>query len=348
MNIETLIENAFRAQVAKEQVRNAYLLVHSTQADLHVHVAAGSTGEQPARPEQPNYMASVGKLFTATAVGMLVEQGKLSFDDSLATYLDPELLKGLHVLDGRDYTHEIKVRHLLNQTSGLPDHFKPLFDALLEDPSLQISPREAVAWTKAHRRPHAPPGRALNYTDTNYHLVGLIIEAVTGNPFHACLQEFFFEPLGMQHSYMLHYSEPSERLAPTADFYCRGIRINDIVGYGGLDYAGGGVVATTEDLLKFMKALVQHDLVSKKTLDQMMSDRGKLAFGFHYGYGIWQTMSIPVIMPKRFQSWGVVGATGAVMFYHPAFDTYVIGNFNDFACERKGVQFMLRLFHQLG
>ncbi len=70
------IEKLFRQQVEKDsEVANAYLLVHSDKLNLHLDIAAGSTGEVPENPQQPNNMASVGKLFTATIVSMLYEQG---------------------------------------------------------------------------------------------------------------------------------------------------------------------------------------------------------------------------------------------------------------------------------
>ena len=71
----------------------------------------------------------------------------------------------------------------------------------------------------------------------------------------------------MRHSYMYHYSEPTEKPQfPTADFFIKETRLNDIKGYAGLDYSGGGVVATTQDLLKFMKALVTYQIVTKDTM----------------------------------------------------------------------------------
>jgi D-alanyl-D-alanine carboxypeptidase len=343
------IEALFRNQVRKDaNVKNAYLLVHSDPQDIHINLAEGATGSLPADPRQPNYMASVGKLFTSTIVGMLYEQGRLSFDDRLTEHLDPELLKGLHVHKGVDHTDEIRIKHLLNQTSGLPDDFEPLLDELLADPDFSITPREAVEWTKKHADPHFPPGTGFQYTDTNYHLLGLIVEKHTGLPFHEALKEYIYEPLEMKHSSMLHYSEPMEPCSlPIADFYIRGTRLNEVEAYGCLDYAGGGVVAPAEDLLKFMKALVSHQLVSEGTWQTMMADRNRFTMGIRYGYGIWHLTPVPLLMPKRYASWGVAGATGAFIFYHPEMDAYFIGTFNDFSYKRKFLQFMGKTMDQL-
>jgi D-alanyl-D-alanine carboxypeptidase len=343
------IEELFRNQVSKDKdVKNAYLLVHSDQLDVHVNLAEGTTGNLPADPRQPNYMASVGKLFTSTIVSMLHEQGMLSFDDRMAEHLDPALLKGLHVHQGTDLTNEISIKHLLNQTSGLPDDFEPLLEELLEDPDFSITPREAIEWVKEHSEPHFPPGDGFHYTDTNYHLLGLIIEKRTGLPFHEALRQYIYEPLEMKHASMLHYSEPMEPCSlPIADFYVRGTRLNEVEAFGNLDYAGGGVVAPTEDLLTFMKALVSHQLVSEDTLQTMTADRNRFTMGIQYGYGTWHLTPVPLLMPKRYASWGVAGATGAFMFYHPEMDAYFIGTFNDFSYKRKFIRFMGRTMNQL-
>jgi D-alanyl-D-alanine carboxypeptidase len=117
--------------------------------------------------------------------------------------------------------------------------------------------------------------------------------------------------------------------------------------YGSLDYAGGGVVAPTEDLLKFMKALVSHQLVSERTLQTMTADRNRFTMGIQYGYGTWHLTPVPLLMPKRYASWGVAGATGAFMFYHPDMDAYFIGTFNDFSYKRKFLRFMGRTMDHL-
>lgn len=343
------IEAMFRNQVSKDKnVKNAYLLVHSDQKGIHINLAEGATGSFPADPRQPNYMASVGKLFTSTIVSILYEQGMLSFDDRITEHLDQELLKGLHVRKGIDHTNEIRIKHLLNQTSGLPDDFEPLMDELLADPDFSITPREAIEWVKKNSEPHFPPGTGFQYTDTNYHLLGLIIEKRTGLPFHEALKQYIYEPLEMKHSSMLHNSEPMEPCSfPIADFYIRGTRLNEVEAYGSLDYAGGGVVAPTEDLLKFMKALVSHQLVLEGTLQTMMADRNRFTIGIQYGYGIWHLTPVPLLMPKRYASWGAAGVTGAFMFYHPEMDAYFIGSFNDFSYKRKFLRFMGRTMNQL-
>ncbi|MFV8829829.1 serine hydrolase domain-containing protein [Alkalihalobacterium sp. APHAB7] len=332
------IEKSFRKQVQKDQnVKSACLLVHSDTNDIHLNIQEGLSDSN-----QPVYMASVGKTFTSVLIGMLVEKGKLTYDDHISKYLEDSLIEKLHVFNGNDYSHQIKIKHLLNHTSGLPDNFRPLFEQLLNDPDFYMSPEETITWAKNHQHPIAPPGTKFNYTDTNYHLLGLIIENLTNLPFHEAITQYIYEPLEMMNSSILYDSEPLDKqTTAVADFYANQNKITNYKGYAGIDYAGGGVVSTGEDLLKFMKALTTHHLVKKETLKIMMSDKVKYGVGIDYGYGIMQFKPVPLLMPKKFQVWGHAGATGSYMFYHPALDTYVIGTFNDFAYERKGVKFML-------
>lgn len=341
------IKNLFKKQVQKDpRVKNAYLLVHSKKADIHINIAEGSTGDIPANPQQPYYIASVGKLFTSVLISILFEKEELSFDDKIIQILDKELLQNLHLYKGKDYTKKIKVKHLLNHTSGLKDTFYPLLEKLLKEPEFEISPREVIEWSKNNLEPHCPPGEAFNYSDANYHLLGLIIEEITDLPFHEALVEYIFTPLKMNHSSML-YSKPLEEYQyPIADFYIRDIRLNDYQGYGQIDYAGGGIVATSEDLLKFMKALVKGEIIAKDTFAKMQ-DWAKYFIGIDYGYGLMKLKTIPLLMPKKYNAWGNVGAIGSFMFYHPEMDTYLIGNFNHFAYEKKGVRFMLKAINKL-
>ncbi len=355
MSKKRSIEEYFRKKVEKDKkINNAYLLVDSEKMGIHIDMAEGKTGSKPADPRQPNYMASVGKLFTSTLVSMLYEEEKLSFDDKISKYLDHEILDGLHVYKGVEYTDKIKIKHLLNHTSGLPDSFWHLLETLLEDPKIKMDPRKAIEWGKRNRKPHFPPGDKFHYTDTNYYLLGFIVEEITGKPFHEVLKERIFRPLDMKHSYMLGYSEPMEDPgSPMADFYLKGkkmtgVKIFDDDGsYAGIDYAGGGVVAPMADLLKFMKSLVDHEIIEKETLGMMMKDKAKFGLGIDYGYGIWMLKKVPIFMPEKFSSWGVVGSTGAFMFYHPESKAYFIGNLNDTYFERKGVRFMLQIMDKV-
>ncbi len=347
ITIQSSIESAFRKKVQKDKmVLNAYLLVHSEKHNIHLNIAEGTTGNLKADITQPNHLASVGKLFTATIISILHERQMLDINDPIKKYLDKELMNGLHIYKGKDYSEQITIRHLLMQTSGLNDVFYRLMKRMTEDPTFSITPGEAVIWGKENLKPVAAPGKRFFYTDTNYYLLGIIIENITGKPFHKVMHGFIFDPLGMQHAYMYGVSKPKKETGtPTAPLYVRGVNLLSINGIHQIDYAGGSVTAPLKDYLRFMQALLSGQLIKKETLDRMIRDDINMGFptlGFRYGYSIWKMKSLPVIMPKSHACWGCVGVTGAFMFFHPKTESIIIGTFNDFSYRGKALDFMAR------
>lgn len=341
------IEKAFRAQVrGDKRIRNAYLLVESAKLGIKLNIAAGKTAEVPANPAQCHHMASVGKLFTATLISILFELGKLDFEDPIAKYLDAELMDGLHVYRGRDYSSEITIRQLLMQSSGLNDVFYHLWKKLIMEPSFQICTREAVVWGKKHLKPVARPGQRHFYTDTNYYLLGMIIESICAKPFYELMHEYIFEPLQMEHAYMHGFTKPKlETGLPDSGMFAKGRDFRSIKGIHHIDHAGGSVVAPLEEFLSFIKALNEGRIVSKKTLERMISDDIYMGFptlGFNYAYSIWKFKQIPLLVPKNYYCWGCVGVTGAFMFFHPDTEAYIIGTFNDYAFRGKALEFMAK------
>jgi D-alanyl-D-alanine carboxypeptidase len=251
----------------------------------------------------------------------------------------------LHVYKGKDYSAEISIKHLLTQTSGLNDVFFPLFDKMMKDASLEMSVREALEWGKINRKPVGKPGQKHFYTDTNYYLLGLIIESITKKSFHKAVHEMILSPLAMDNAYISAYSEPKNTPKyPPANIYIKKRNFIEDKRIAKIDYAGGGIVAPLSEYLTFMKALVNAQLVNERTLNQMIDDDVKMGFpviGFNYAYSIWKPRPTPLLMPKKFYCWGCVGVTGAFMFYHPETEAYIIGTFNDTSYTSKGLRFML-------
>jgi D-alanyl-D-alanine carboxypeptidase len=345
--IQEKIESRFRQQVQNDKkVKNAYLLVYSEKLGIDINIAEGKTGEIQANPKQANHLASVGKLFTATVIGMLHDKEMLDFEDKIAQYLDEDLMRGLHVYKGKDYSSDITIKHLLKQTSGLNDVFFPLFKKMINDPTLELSVREALEWGKAELKPVGKPGQKHFYTDTNYYLLGLIIENITKKPFHEAIKAMIFEPLKMDNAYINGFSEPKNIPEfPPANIYLFDTNFIENKKIAMIDHAGGGIVAPLSEYLLFMQALVKGKLVKEATLKKMIHDDVKMGFpaiGFDYGYSVWKPKAIPFLMPKKYFCWGCVGITGAFMFFHPQTESYIIGTFNDKSYTSKALRFMLK------
>ncbi len=210
---------------------------------------------------------------------------------------------------------------------------------------MEITTQEAISWGKNNLKPKSKPGLRHFYTDTNYYLLGLIIKNITGKPFYRVMHELIFEPLGMKYAYMHGFTTPATPSKhPIAKPYLDNIDGFSIKCLPEIDHAGGSVIAPVDDLLLFMRALVENRLTSKDTLNTMPNDSYKMRFpglGFDYGYGIWKIKAIPLFIPKGFDCWGGVEITGAFMFFHPETDSYIIGTFNDSSYKTRAIRFML-------
>ena len=132
---------------------------------------------------------------------------------------------------------------------------------------------------------------------------------------------------------------------PAAGLYVKDIDFSSVQGAPAIDHAGGSVIAPLSEYLLFMKALTNHQLVRKETLERMITDDVHMGFptvGFDYGYSIWKPRSVPLLMPAEMYCWGCAGVTGAFMFHHPGTGSHIIGTFNNFAYRGRALSFMVR------
>jgi CubicO group peptidase (beta-lactamase class C family) len=203
-------------------------------------------GEAPT-PLTPFPIASLTKSFTALAVMQLVEAGKIELDAPIQRYLP-----WFRVADPQA-SAQMTVRHLLNQTSGLPTSAGaiPLADF---DSSPGATERQARALsTLAITR---PVGSAFEYSNSNYNLLGLIIEAASGESYADYIQNHIFTPLRMSHSYTSQAMAKQNGLA-VGHRYWFGIPFaapHMPLPHGSL--AGGGLICSAEDLARYMIALL--------------------------------------------------------------------------------------------
>src|SRR5699024_7633217 len=105
----------------------------------------------------------------------------------------------------------------------------------------------------------------------------------------------------MTHTYMLWYTEPSvKNQYPVAECYIHNKNVAHSITLG-MDYAGGRIVATSEDLLKFMKSLTRYEILRKETMEKM-KDWAKFSIGIDYGYGIMNFKHVPILRSEEHTS----------------------------------------------
>ena len=142
-------------------------------------------------------IASVSKQFTATAVMLLVDRGKLSLDDPLTKFFP----------GFPDYGKKITVKQLLTHTSGLPDYEK----LIPPGTTLQLDDLDVLHLLMDTKEPLFKRGEKFEYSNSGYTLLGLIVEAVSQKPFHEFVASEVFRPLGMNDSVI--YQRGLERSA---------------------------------------------------------------------------------------------------------------------------------------
>jgi len=238
----------------------------------------------PLQPDTIFRLASVTKQFTAVAIMMLAEQGKLSVDDPLTKFLPDYPTSG----------HHITVHHLLTHTSGIFSY---------------TSSPEALNNLLADRTPQEicdsfcrvpfdfKPGARFLYNNSGYILLGMIIEKLSGMSYADFIQKHIFEPLGMKNSYYLSNEPIVARRASGYDEGPNGLQNSRYISMT-QPHAAGALGSTVDDLVLWDRALTENRLISAETLAQMHTsatlEDGTLT-NYGYGWAVTQYQQRPVI-----------------------------------------------------
>ena len=341
-----------------KNLKHALLLVHSDRHGFCWKFASGVTGKEqkPIDKDSPYHIASIGKTFNSVIIARLYERGKIRYDDPISRRLSPEMLENLFVYRGKDYSRGVQVRHLLNHTSGIADYYedkpvsgKPVRELLVEEPNRFWTPDDTINYARQNLKAFAAPGERFHYSDTGYNLLGKIIEEISGRLYHENLHGEIFDPLGMVNSYFLYYSEPRGKSPWTIpDTFFGQMEVSTFKSISA-DWAGGGAVSSTGDLLLFLKALVNNTLIKKETLEICKNDTGKFGFGMDYGYGILKLNinKMTFVLSRNLNLWGNFGSTATYMFYNPFYDIYIIGTFNHTSYVVRQVFFLIDIIRLL-
>ncbi|MGZ4314865.1 MAG: serine hydrolase domain-containing protein [Gaiellaceae bacterium] len=218
-------------------------------------------------------VGSITKTFVAALVLALVEDGRLGLDDDATTYL----------VEGLGLEGPVTVRSLLNHTSGMPDYFenKEFAGAWLKDPSREWDPDHLIEISLA--LPRREPG-TFSYANSNYVLVGLVIESVTSGSVGEALRRRILESLGLS----------ATRLPATAN-------------------VAGGLVSTANDLADFLAALLSGKVIGEPFLREMLTTvPSDWIESQGYGLGIEQVDSLMgVEVSQCGLAWGHVGLGAA-------------------------------------
>ncbi len=215
-------------------------------------------------------LGSVSKQFTAVAILMLKEQGKLDYTDTIQKFFPDFPYKG------------ITVGMLLAHRSGLPNYMYLCGNVCRDQSTLMDNQQVVQMLIEKHPPKYFPPNRKFDYSNTNYCLLAAIAEKVSGVPFAEFLRYKVFAPLGMTHT---HIYDKNDTIVPNM---VTGYNANyKKAGYDFLDGVVGdkGIYSTSEDVLKWDQALYTDKLVKQSTLKEAFTPHSRWVNEHNYGYG---------------------------------------------------------------
>jgi CubicO group peptidase (beta-lactamase class C family) len=351
--LEELVSN-------NDDVYSAVLGVSHTTRDFEWAGASGMA--YPDRPDRmqvdtPIFMASITKMYTGAVAMILEERGSLSLNDPLAKFLPAPMLEGLHRYKGRDYSDHLAVYHLVSQTSGLPDYFeespkggKSVFDQIVELGDMEWSVEDVVHIAKSRLSPKFPPepkdkvgsGNKAYYSDTNYQLLGAVIESVAQKPLQEVFSEFVIEPIGLSSTYLYDHRNPKATLPASIHYKTKPLIIDKAMTSFGPD---GGMVSNVEDSLKFLGQFMEGKLFSNASTLQRMQNWKGIFFPFQYGLGLMRFKLPRILSPFSAtpELIGHSGASSAFLFQSDIGQLYVGGTLNQLDNRRRPINLMLKV-----
>lgn len=339
-SLETSLQNVLDRAVDRKKI-------HGTSFALKKDsfIWAGCSGDLTG--EQPYFIASTTKLFTTAVVLKLCAKGWLHLDNKISAFLNKDILQHLHVYNGIEYSYDITIRQLLSHTSGLPDYFqektetgKRLFEELIHQNDRQWNFEQVIEITK-NLKPKFVPGtkNKAYYSDTNFQIVGAIIEKITGKSYAQNCQELITNPLGLYHTYL--YLDQTDQRPRPIYYKTTPLNIPRAMSSFGPD---GGFVSTSREMLVFMEAFFTGKLFPVSYIRELQI-WNKIFFPMKAGIGI-QLFQLPwFVDPLRSvpSFIGHSGLSGALAFYVPDSNLFISGTVNQAAYPALSFRLMVKL-----
>ncbi len=275
---ETAVHATIRREMEKQQIPGLALgvIVQGEPVLLHGYGYANLEHAIPVTPHTVFEIASITKLFTATAVMMLAQAGKLALSDPLSRYL-PNLPEAWQA---------ITIRHVLTHSSGLKGYTDT--QRYWETTRLDIS-RAAILDLVRDEPLLFPPGQRYHYDNTGFYLLGLLLEQVSGQAYGDLLGEMIFTPLGMTDT---RTNDPYAIVPRRAAGYSLqdGALHNKAYYSTAGTFSAGVLLSTVSDMAKWDAALYTEKLLETAVLQQMWTpnpteQKNERALSFSLGLG---------------------------------------------------------------
>ena len=272
-------------------------------------------------------VGSATKMFTAVVILQMWEEGLIDLDAPFNAYLD---------LDEETFPNigqftEVTVRHLLSHRAGIPPISSTTFFDVYEYTD-SVPPIERLRFIFSEGEPEWEPGMTYGYRNSNFTILGLIIERVAGAPYHEVLRERIYSRIGLTNTHLLDYD-----ISVDAGWIAHGY----FWGFDGTHYHGsqawssGGLMSNVQDLTTFITALAEGDLFQQPSTFQMMVTPEP---GSPYGLGIFVTESQQG--PHYGHGGGVFGYNTRLEYF-PTLDVVVVSTMSF-----HGINFMVTNWYE--
>jgi D-alanyl-D-alanine carboxypeptidase len=239
----------------------------------HAYGKARLAPSTPATAEMRYSIGSISKQFTAAAILLLQENGKLSLDDTVSKYL-PGLTRG----------DEVTIRQILSHTSGYQDYWP---EDYVMTPMLHPETAQQILDTWAKKPLDFEPGTQWQYSNTNFVIAGAIVEKVSGQKLMDFLGQHIFHPLGMKSVW--NSDEAKLTQADATPYYRHALgplRVAPKEGRGWM-FAAGELAMTAHDLALWDESLIAQTVLKPESYKQMFTEvKLKEGKGTHYGLGV--------------------------------------------------------------
>ncbi len=269
------IDDYVRTTMASEQIPGLALAIASPgeAAGIRTYGYANLEHRVAVQPATIFQSGSTGKQFTAAAVLLQVEDGKLGLDDSIVRYFPSDNARW----------QKITIRHLLTHTSGLPDYETSAGTTL--DLRRDYSEDELVQWAMRLELDF-DPGTRWAYSNTGYVVLGALIRKVSGKFYGDVLRERIFTPAGMTTARVISEAEVVPNRAAGYELVDGAVRNQSWVSPALNTTADGSLYLTAQDFLKWDAALRERRLLKSASYDSMWTPvRLRNGQSYHYGFG---------------------------------------------------------------
>lgn len=325
-NQKTGAENSEFSKARLENIISNYLKkhprIHGVIVKLHIegdktYEAAGGHFDLrrtiPLKPEVRFLIGSVTKVFTSVLVHMLFEKGKIKLSDPVLNHLPPDWVQ---ILEKIKHGTEITIDQLLSHRSGLgsmtgSEHFRK---SLFADHAVRKTPIDILEMVQQNRAPQFKPGDNYDYNNTNYIILGALIEHEYGMSFREALKRYIQDPIGLRNTGLM-----EKTFAFEEDAFAHGFPETDDKTLHSLSIgvewarAPGGLISNSSDLIRFYRALVSGELFHKKKTYASMTEL--VGYNETYGRGI-QVFDDPEI-GKYYGHMGNFMETRTVLAFFP-------------------------------